>query len=84
MFCFDFMIEIEQEKNGLISLRTICYIKGVYINMFGHKCELAVCEHNHPTMIKTHPLLIFKSPFNQVCQGWGWSEDSMVQEMGFY
>ncbi len=27
--------------------------------VFGHKCVLAVCEHNHPTMIKIHPLLIF-------------------------
>ncbi len=27
--------------------------------MFGHKCVLAVCEHNHPTLIKIHPLLIF-------------------------
>ncbi len=34
--------------------------------VFGHKCVLAVCEHNHPTMIKIHPLLIFQSPLNQV------------------
>ncbi len=26
---------------------------------FVHKWVLAVCEHNHPTMIKIHPLLIF-------------------------
>ncbi len=23
------------------------------------KCMLAVCEHNHPTIIKINPLLIF-------------------------
>ncbi len=35
--------------------------------VFGHKCVLAVCEHNHPTML-IHPLQIFfESPLNQVC-----------------
>ncbi len=34
--------------------------------VFGHKCVLAVCEHDHPTMIKIHPFLIFQSPLNQV------------------
>ncbi len=32
--------------------------------VLGHKCVLAMCEHNHPTQI--HPLLIFESPLNQV------------------
>ncbi len=34
--------------------------------VLGHKCVLVVCEHNHPTMIKIHPLLISESPLNQV------------------
>ncbi len=34
--------------------------------VFGHKCVLAVCEHNHPTIINIHPLLMFESPLNQV------------------
>ncbi len=34
--------------------------------VFGHKYVLAMCEHNHPTIIKIHPLLIFESPLNQV------------------
>ncbi len=31
--------------------------------LFGHKCVLAVCVHNHPIMIKIHPL-IFLIPIN--------------------
>ncbi len=34
--------------------------------VLGHKCVLVVCEHNHPTMIKIHILLISESPLNQV------------------
>ncbi len=34
------------------------YAKSTYM-VFGHKCVLAVCEHNHPTIIKIHPHLIF-------------------------
>ncbi len=34
--------------------------------VFGHKCVLAVCEHNHPKVIQMHPLLSFQSPVNQV------------------
>ncbi len=31
----------------------------IHFYKFGHKCVLAVCEHNHPTMMKIYPLLIF-------------------------
>ncbi len=29
--------------------------------LFEHKCVLAVCVHNHPIMIKIHPVLFLKS-----------------------
>ncbi len=39
--------------------------KSHFYMVFGHGV-LAVCDLNHPTKIKIHPLLIFQSPLNQV------------------
>ncbi len=30
--------------------------------LFEHKCELEVCVHIHPIMIKIHPVFFFKIP----------------------
>ncbi len=41
------------------------YFKGVigykthFYMLFEHKCVLAVCVHNHPIMIKIHPVVFF-------------------------
>ncbi len=51
-------------KAALFNGHLLC--KSHFYMVLGHKCVLAVCEHNHPTMIKIHPLLIFLSPLNQV------------------
>ncbi len=61
-----------KHSNKVICVNTLKHLNKVkghllckihFYMVFGHICVLTVCEHNHPTMIKIHRLLIFKIPF---------------------
>ncbi len=42
-----------------ISFKEVIGLKIHFYMLFEHKCLLAVCVHNHPIMIKIHPVVFF-------------------------
>ncbi len=50
---------------SVISVEYYCEVKGDigckihFFMVFAYKCVFAVCEHNHPTMLKINSILFF-------------------------
>ncbi len=51
-----------QNRMWKCNLKGTYYAKIHFYMVFGHKCVMAVCEHNHPTMIKNPPTPHFFIP----------------------
>jgi len=52
---------LEVAKKRLLALKGHLLWKIHFYMVFEHKCVLAVCEKNHPRMIKIHPVVFLQS-----------------------